>query len=50
MSAHLIQLSLLALVVVVTIVGGALLVWYSGADQLDGSRLKRDNKGRRRSD
>lgn len=50
MLAHLIPLSLLALVIILAIVGTGMLVWYFSADELDATQLKRDNKGRRRSD
>ena len=50
MAEHLIPLLILALVIFLTVIGGGLLVWYSGADELDGAKIKRDNKGRRRSD
>lgn len=50
MAEHLIPLLILALVIFLTVIGGGLLVWYSCADELDGAKIKRDNKGRRRSD
>lgn len=50
MAEHLIPLLILALVIFITVVGAGVLVWYSSADYLDGDKIKRDNKGRRRSD
>lgn len=50
MLAHLLPLSLLALIIILAIVGTGMLVWYFSADELDSAQLKRDNKGRRRSD
>ncbi len=50
MAEHLIPLLILALVIFLTVIGGGLLVWYSCADYLDSDKIKRDNKGRRRSD
>ena len=50
MPEHLIPLLILALVIIATIVGTGVLVWYSSGDYLDGDKIKRDNKGRRRSD
>jgi hypothetical protein len=50
MLAHLLPLSLLALVIILAIAGTGMLVWYFSADELDVAQLKRDNKGRRRSD
>jgi hypothetical protein len=47
---QIIPLLILALVIILAIVGTGLLVWYSSADDLDGAQLKRQNKGRRRSD
>jgi len=47
---HLLPLSLLALVIIAAIAGTGMLAWYFSADELDSSQLKRDNKGRRRSD
>lgn len=50
MPEHLIPLLILALVIFFVVFGTLLLVWYSSANYLDGDKIKRDNKGRRRSD
>lgn len=40
----------LALAILASIVGTVALIWYLASPKLDPSRLRRENKGRRRSD